>query len=225
MPFNTAGFTIIELPPATDVVMTAFMNLPLDPYCGGKHRYRRFSQYRLHHAAGRWEAELLPHRPFIQSRTYNSYVGGVPRHLPELLIDPSEQLAAGAVAVPLDTATDWQVNVHQCRVITTPDVRGVSVPEGPHRDGHEIGMLAVFRREGITGAETQLMPLGGGEPFFRTTLAPGQAIVYEDSRMFHYATDIQAVERDGFRDLWIVAFNRWADRRYGPEFEARALAS
>jgi hypothetical protein len=69
------------------------------------------------------------------------------------------------------------------------------------------------------------MPAGGGEPFFTTTLQPGQALVYDDGQMLHYATDIVPTHPDGgHRDLWIVAFNRWENRRYGEEFEAAALA-
>lgn len=204
-------------------MLDEFERLPLDPYCGGKFRYRRFSQYRMHHNGRSWELALLPHRPFIQSKEYNRLVGGVQRHLEPLRIDPTAQVGAGADAVPLDRARSYQLNIHQVRVIANESVKGIAVPEGPHRDGHEIGMIAVFKRKNIRGGITHLMPNGGGVPFFETTLKENQAIVYRDDKMFHNATNIEPLDaHGGFRDIWIVAMNDWENRRYGDEFEKRA---
>jgi hypothetical protein len=226
MALTAARFAVIDLPQPTEEVMDAFDTLPQDPYTPGGHRSRRFSQFKLTHGADEWQLEKLPHRPFIQAPVYNPLVGGIARELEPLTIDPSPQISFGASAFPLDVAETWQVNVHQCRVVTDPDLRGVSVPEGPHHDGHDFGMLAVFRRHNISGGETQLMPNEGGEPFFQTTLKANQALIYEDAAMLHYATDIDSLSPEGgYRDLWIVAFNRWEHRKYGPEFEAAALSS
>lgn len=99
-------------------------------------------------------------------------------------------------------------------------------PRRPHRDGHHYGIVAVARRHNISGGETQLMPLGGGEPFFTTTLQDGQAICFDDRRMFHHVTDIEHLSKEGgHRDVWLVAVNPWEHRRYGEEYEAEVLAS
>jgi hypothetical protein len=226
VPLTAERFAVIDLPKLSDEAMEAFETLPKDPYTPGGHRSRRFSQFKMTHDGERWELEMLPHRPFLQASVYNSLVGGVARHLDPLTIDPEPQIVFGAESFPLDVDEVWQINVHQCRVVTSPDLPGVSVPEGPHHDGHDFGMLAVFRRHNIAGGETQLMPNEGGEPFFRTTLEAHQALIYEDAAMLHYATDIEPLTPEsGFRDLWIVAFNRWENRKYGPEFEAAALKS
>jgi hypothetical protein len=227
MPLDEHGFAIIDTPPLDQHTLGEFERLPLDPYTGSQQRYRRFSQFRLTHSdGGGWQLELLPHRSFSQPKHYNDLVGGVLRTLEPLTADPTALIAAGAEALGLDRDETWQLNIHQCRVISNPDVKGVAAPEGPHRDGHWFGMVAVTRRHNITGGETQLMPLGGGEPFFRTTLRDGQAVVFDDRRMFHHVTDIQhRDDRGGFRDVWLVAVNPWAHRRYGPEYEAQVLAS
>jgi hypothetical protein len=220
-------YRVIDIPPPGPDVLAEFALLPPDEFTGGRQRFRRFSQYRMSydHGADRWRTELLPYRPFLQPRRVNGLIGGVQRPFPPLRIDPSTQLAAGARALGLDRNEAWQLNVHQCRVITNPEVAGVSVPEGPHRDGHQYGMLAVFARHNIAGGENQLMPTGGGESFFRVTLQPNQALVYADGAMWHHATDIVALDASGgYRDLWIVAINAWADRRYGPEFERAAMS-
>jgi hypothetical protein len=225
MALNEQGFAVIETPPLDDHTLGEFERLPLDPYTGSNQRYRRLSQFRMAYDQG-WRLELLPHRAFAQPRQYNSLVGGMMRTLEPLTVDPTPLMAAGADALDLDHDETWQLNIHQCRVISTPDVRGVAAPEGPHRDGHWFGMIAVSRRYNITGGETQLMALGGGEPFFRTTLKDGQAIVFDDRRIFHYVTDIEYCDDGGgFRDVWLVAVNPWQHRRYGEEYEAEVLAS
>lgn len=219
-------YRVIDIPAPSPQVLAEFETLPPDQFTGGRQRFRRFSQYRLAFSedAGVWQLELLPHRPFLQPRMVNGLVGGVQRPFEPLRIDPEPQLRAGAEALDLDRSQAWQVNVHQCRVIVTPDIAGVSVPEGPHRDGHAYGMLAVFARHNITGGTNQLFPTGGGEPFFEVTLQPNEALVYDDGAMWHTATDIVGLdEHGGHRDLWIVAFNRWADRKYGEEFERAAM--
>lgn len=224
---TTRPYRVIDIPAPSADVLTEFTTLPPDVFTGGKQRFRRFSQYRLafDNTSDQWRLELLPHRPFLQPKMVNGLVGGVQRPFEPLRIDPEPQLRAGAEALNLDPDEVWQVNVHQCRVIVTNEVAGISVPEGPHRDGHQYGMLAVFARHNISGGTNQLFPTGGGDPFFEVTLQPNQALVYDDNAMWHTATDIVALdESGGHRDLWIIAINPWASRKYGEEFERAAMA-
>ena len=223
MTLNLQGFTVIELPPVEEELLASFDDLPLDLHCGGKQRYRRFSQYRMDFHDGHWQLSLLPHRSYIQPKKYNSFAGDTLRQYEPLKIDPSIYVGAGAEAIPLDINLAWHVNVHQWRVIVRPNIPGISVPEGPHRDGREYIMMAVFRRCQIIGGETSLLPLGGGPPFLRTTLQEGQAMLLDDTRMWHYASDIEALECEGHRDIWVVTFNRWEKKGYGPEYEQRVL--
>ena len=212
-----ARFTV---PPLSDEAMREFDTLPFDCYTGGLQRYRRFSQFRLWFDGDDWRTERLPHRPFIQSRQYNGVVGGVRREFEPLRFDPTPQVAAGARAAWLEQDELYQINVHQVRVITSSDIKGIAVPEGPHRDGHEFVMNAVFSRHNITGGVSQLMPNGGGPCFFEDVLQPQEAIVMADDRMWHHATDIlPAGPGPGHRDTLIVSFNAWARRRYGEAFE------
>ena len=222
MALGSEKYLVVELPKLSSFAQGEFKSLPADPYCCHGQRFRRFSQYKMSFNGADWQLEVLPHRPFIQSKEYNPLVGGIARDLEPLSIDPTPQIGSGATDIGLATDQTYQVNVHQCRVVTTPEIQGVSVPEGPHRDGHEWGMVAVFGRHNIDGGETWLMPNDDDKPFFRTTLQPSQAIAYEDAAMRHFVTDITSAT-EGHRDLWIVAFNRWERRRYGEEFERTAL--
>ena len=146
------------------------------------------------------------------------------KHYQPLKIDPTQFIDRGAKEIPLDTTREWQLNVHQYRVLAGPGIHGHIVPEGVHQDGHDYVLIAVFRRYNIFGAEMSLIPVGGGEPFYKIVLAEGQMVAFDDQRMFHYVTDIEALNGGtGYRDIIVVACSKWEDRWYGQEFEEQAL--
>ena len=216
----------------SESVRDTFDDLVLDPYCGegrgrlsnGRHRYRRYDDFKVSYEE-HWRCELLPHRPFIQSPKFNRAVGGVARHLEPLTVDPSVELGSLFDAFAFDRRHAYHAKIHQIRVITTRDIHGVAVVEGPHRDGHEWQIVAVFHRHNIVGGESQLLPAGGGTPFFAQVLGEGQALCNEDAAMWHNATDIfpKNSAATGYRDIWIIAANLWERRRYGERFEGASL--
>ncbi|MBB5407629.1 MULTISPECIES: 2OG-Fe dioxygenase family protein [unclassified Paraburkholderia] len=222
MPLNEQGFDIVKLPAVDQALLNSFDDLHPDIYIGNRSRFRRFSQYKMTHRDGRWQFELLPHRPYMTFSKYNKVAGGIQRHYEPLRVDFTEQIATGAKAIPLPTNDEWQINVHQYRVIANDKVAGVPVPEGPHQDGHDFVMIAVMKRHDITGAEMSLLPLGGeGEAFFKATVQEGEAALLDDRQMFHYVTDIEPIETEGHRDIFVIAFSRWADRWHGEDFERK----
>lgn len=225
MALNPEGYQLVTMSAMSDSILKEFDTLPSDQYCGGQFRRRRFSQYRMSHVGDEWVLTRLPHRAYFQPTRFNNVTGGMLREFAPLRIDPDDVVLAGANAIPLDRGADWQVDVHQWRVVTDDHVRGVSVPEGPHQDGHTYSMIAVVDRHNITGGETQLIPMDSDELLFGTALRPLQAIVLDDRIMRHNATDIVAPPgTSGRRDLFLVAYNLWADRRYGDEYEAAVLS-
>jgi hypothetical protein len=218
--FKKRNYARFKVPPLSKQAMLEFETLVLDPHAGGKQRYRRFSQFKIRFENGEWRCELLPHRPFIQSKNYNGIVGGVQRRFEPIRFDPTPQVAAGALAARLDVDQVYQINVHQVRVVTNRSIQGVTVPEGPHRDGHDFVMNAIFARHNIIGGVSQLMPTGGGACFFEDILCKNEAIIMADDKMWHNATDIRpATDAGGHRDIMIISFNAWERRRYGEEFE------
>jgi len=230
---GSARYKVAPFKISSERTIEAFDRLVLDPYCGqgrgalsgGKHRYRRYDDYKVAFCDGAWRCELLPHRPFIQSPKFNWAVGGVARHLEPLQINPEPELNSLFIAFGFDTAETFHAKIHQIRVITTPEIHGVAVVEGPHRDGHEWQIVAVFRRHNVVGGESQLLPTGGGRPFFARILVAGEAICNQDAAMWHNATDIFPLDdlQIGYRDIWIIALNRWSHRRYGLTFEGASL--
>ena len=117
------------------------------------------------------------HRPLIQPERFNSYVGGVLRHLEPIKLDVSGYVAAVADRIPLDLTTDWHFDVHQWRTVCHVDVDSVSVPEGPHQDGHEFGAVVVVSRPWVVGQITRSIWLGDRRPFHETTLGPSEALL------------------------------------------------
>jgi len=220
------GFWVLDVPELGDAALDEFDHLPLDPYTPGKNRRRRYSTFRMRHADGAWRGEQMPQRPFLQPKTYNEMTGGMPRVFEPVRFDPTPQMASVFEQVGLSRARDYALNLHQIRVEVDSQRPGVVVPEGPHRDGHALVLTAVFRRRNIDGGRSQLIPLGGGEPFYSITLLEGQGLLIEDERMWHHATDILLADGDlGYRDVWIVSINPWEARRYGEDFERRAIST
>jgi hypothetical protein len=225
MPYNERGYWLVDIPPLSSEGLASFDNLPLDVYTSGKQRYRRFTAYRMYFEKSAWRLEALPPRPFLQPSSYNTLTGGVPRVFEPMQLDPTPQMAAIAKTIGLDGREEYALNVHQVRVIANSSIKGIVVPEGPHRDGHYIIMTLVFARKNIRGGASQLMDTGSNIPFFDRVLSPGQGLIVEDERMWHYATDIEALDGSGgYRDIWIVSLNLWKERRYGEEYEARVSA-
>ena len=137
MPAWDGKYQVIDIPAPDPQVLAEFESLPFDEFTGAKQRYRRFSQFRMSFDvdAESWRLDLLPYRPFLQPKMVNGFVGGVQRPFPPLRIDPSAQLDAGAKALGLDRTTTWQINVHQCRVISTPEIEGLRAPRCPRSPG------------------------------------------------------------------------------------------
>ncbi|MEU7928254.1 2OG-Fe dioxygenase family protein [Micromonospora sp. NPDC049801] len=222
------GYAIIDLPPVSQEVLNSYDNVPLDVYMGNKTRYKRFSQYKIDYISDAWSFELLPHRPYGQSREYNTVAGGIMREYEPLQADFLPYLHAVAANLPLDRSESWQVNVHQNRSRATEAKPGLVTPEGVHKDGHEYVAILVFNRHNVTGGEMRLWKgLDSSEPFWRGTVQPGHAALLDDRAVAHDVTDLHpdASGEEGHRDIVIAAFSRWSERWYGEEHDQAVLNS
>ncbi|KQV49736.1 2OG-Fe dioxygenase family protein [Massilia sp. Root335] len=220
------GYAVIRTAPLSDEVLDSFNRLPRDEHSLSRHRRIRLSQYFGYCENGQWIYALLPRRRYVQSAEYIriAEAGGVARHREQLEIDPSELITSVMEQLPVDRAQQYHVNVNQIRVIVDADYKGVTVPEGPHRDGHEFSVVGVARRANVVGGETQVMLPHDHTPLFRHTLAENEAIAIDDERFVHYATNIESRDgAPGYRDIWVIEINRWENRCYGPLHDQRAL--
>ncbi len=225
MPLNQLGFNIIDLPTVDDKILDSFNDLPFDEYMG-KNRYRRFSQYRLNNKDGVWQFEKLPSRPYVTYSKYNKVAGGIKRFYQPIKVDFSPYISAGLEDLNLDKSIDWQINVHQYRVIVDDDLEGVTVPEGIHCDGHDYVMIAVFNRHNIIGGEMSLFKdIEGEDCFFKGVVQMNQAALLNDRKMYHYVSNIDPAPGHsyGHRDIVVIAISKWSERWYGDDFEQDAL--
>jgi hypothetical protein len=123
----------------------------------------------------------------------------------------------------IDENESYQLNIHQIRVIANAEFKGVTVPEGPHRDGHEFSVIGIAVRHNVTGGETQVIDPVSRQIVHQQLLDENQAALIDDERYLHYATDIAPVQGTvGHRDIWVIEINRWHKRAYGPVHERRA---
>lgn len=202
-----------------EAVSASFDDLELDPYHTDGSRRRRFAQYRIGHDGMDWTISRLPQRPFVQPKHNNYLAGGLARYFKPVTADLTPLLRTALALIAPDASVDWQINVHQYRIEATADRAGTPVPEGAHRDGVDHIMMVCINRNNVVGGETSLYD--DGQVVFKTTLQAGDAVVIDDRRLFHDASQINVDDptRPGHRDLFVIALMHWSYGKYGPEYE------
>lgn len=226
--FKEHGFAIMDTPSMPTQVMESFNNMPRDGHSIKRLREIRLSQYFGYWEENLWIFALLPKRNYIQSAEYIriAEAGGVMRYREQLECDPSSLISAVLNTLPIDKKENYHINVNQIRVIANMDFKGITVPEGPHRDGHEFSVIVVANRYNVIGGETQIIDPNTLEIVHRVTLQDGQAILIDDERYIHYATDIAPEKGEvGHRDIWVIEIDHWHNRTYGPAHERRASSA
>jgi len=219
MSFESDGYSIIEMPELKHEELASFNKMPRDRHSLQRHRTIRLTQYFGYCETNQWIFAPLPKRHYVQSLEYIklSEAGGVPRYREQLQIDPSSLIARVMDNLPVDRAELFHVNVNQIRVTVNKTFKGVTVPEGPHRDGHEYSVIAVATRHNVCGGETQVIEPKTNHIVFRKILAENEAILIDDERYIHFASNIEASHgEEGYRDIWVIEINRWKNRAYGP---------
>jgi len=220
------GWVTFDITPPSVECLQSFNQLSPDRYAENCNRSRLFSQFKAVCQNGGWFLEKLEHRPFVQSKEHNPHSGGISREFDPVEHDFSDLVLKCFEKLKIDSDQQYQLDLHQYRVEAKQALKGDPVPEGPHQDGHELVGIIVLKRQNVVGAENSLFHLGG-EKFKELTLQENQCLFLEDGKMLHDATPI-AVENleegDAYRDYVVININRWDNRRYGEDFERRALS-
>lgn len=202
-----------------DELARSWNDLGVDTFMadGGRYRRRRFAAF----AASRAGIERKPHQPHYQSRDYNALNGGVERWFSPILDEVASHPAMLAILTTCHRLFDaltpeptrppaWHVEVHQFRIETGAEQRGLPTPEGMHRDGVDWVLVMLVRRENITCGETMMedvahRPVGSfmlGEPM--------DSAFVDDDRVFHGVTPLGRVDASipAHRDVLVVTFRR-----------------
>ena len=185
-----------------------FNTLPLDPYLKGNDRFRERRFSRVNFADN--QVTRLPHKLFKQSSKLNEYLGDVEREYEELdetLINhPSfAQVLSKFCQLSGVNGRETELGIHQIRTLCSPQFSGEPAPEGPHQDGFDIIAIVCIKRENIQDGVTQLMHEKNSDPIFSRTLQPGDLVMVNDRKLFHYTTPTTpAGERRGQRDVFVI---------------------
>jgi hypothetical protein len=183
-----------------------FDNLPLDPYIRGKFRRRRFSRFQ-----GPPESLVrLEHKYFEQSSAVNKLAGGIKRDFSELedqmvCLPEFQMLVSRFVDFSKVEPETSEIGVHQIRIVASPGEVGEPAPEGIHQDGFDfVGIFCISRRN-LIGAETHLYEDPTQPPIFAKELQPGEFVLVNDRRLYHFTTGIQpAGTEEGTRDVFVM---------------------
>lgn len=197
--------------PPDQVIRKSFCGLPNDfwiPEEKGS-RTRRLSRVKT---SDSMELTWINNGEFYQSPKVNKVNGGIQRKY-----QPIEEEVANSMWMQtliwqmssiLELSLGTLFEIHQFRVPCSPYTFGYPAPEGRHKDGRRYVAIVHIHQENITGAVTQLFKSGDSEepPFLELSLQPGDLLVFDDERYFHFTTPFQAASPDacGFRDVFIL---------------------
>ena len=183
-----------------------FADLPFDPYIQGKFRRRRFSRFR----GPPENLTRLAHKHFEQSTAINKLAGGIKRDFPELddqlvRLPEFQMLASRFVDFSKIEPETTEIGVHQIRIVASPGEAGEPAPEGIHRDGFDFVGIFCISRQNLRGAETHLHEDPDQPPIFAKELHPGEFVLVNDRRLYHYTTGMKAVGTvEGSRDVFVM---------------------
>jgi len=196
--------------------------LALDTYLAdfGRYRRRRHAVFTSSNA-GPGAARTITraeHQPHYQSLKYNPLQGDIERWFEPIVTDVS----AGS---PLQTilrfcdqvfgnlapkVREWRIEVHQFRIEARPDEPGQPTPEGVHRDGVDYVLVLMVRRTNIAQGTTTIHALDGTLLGSFTLVAPFDAAIVDDARVYHGVTPVEPIETalPAYRDVLVVTFKR-----------------
>ena len=189
-------------------ITASWSDLAPDTYLkdGGRYRQRRHSSY----VVDGQSVTLMPHRAHWQPLEYNALHGGMERWFEpvnaELELAPAWHallVAAADAASTLRGERRWFIEAHQFRIDTTDGI-GRPTPEGAHRDGVDLVMVALVQRHGVKGGETRVFDANGpmGQRF--TLTEAWSVMLMDDQRVIHESTPIQPEGEYGWRDTLVL---------------------
>ncbi|ELV8642386.1 2OG-Fe dioxygenase family protein [Vibrio vulnificus] len=190
---------------AIEQLSPSFSKLPHTEHADGKFRLRRYSVVSLHQGS---VIDLDKH-DFVQTSDINRFQGDVVRQF-----SPIEQSTLNSegfremcqlFAEKNDLRDGQEIEVHQIRITAIYDETQVA-PEGVHQDGFDHIAIVGVDRNNIEGGDIMLYSDFHSEPFFRKVLNNGEIAMLADSKLWHNAKPIRAIEqeREGHMDVFVL---------------------
>ncbi|AKG08807.1 hypothetical protein AAX05_01620 [Moraxella bovoculi] len=198
----------------TDIIAplrTDFDSLTPSLYKDGSYRLRRYSKFTYNQDSQ--DIELIRGSQFVQSSELNKFQGDVVRQYDDV---SDELLQTEGFLTIVDTfakqgglPNDATIEVHQMRIVSKdPAKPTITTPEGLHQDGFDrIGMFTVSRQD-VAGGD--LCAYQTNDPDSMLVRLPSETGVYcvmDDSKLWHYASELSTTGESGFWDLFVLTAN------------------
>jgi hypothetical protein len=194
-------------------------HLELDAYMSDNGRYRRRRYGRFFFVPATSEVQRLEHAPVFQSRSVNSFAGGIHRDFaplrestfanPALLALIRHDFSHNPSPSRSQLAEPWEVWVHQIRVETTIDKVGYPAPEGVHHDGHDFIAMHLIKKDNVSGGRSMIYD-NDRKPLYSCMLErPLDTLYADDHRVMHNVEPIEALnpDRPAKRDVLIIDYD------------------
>jgi len=179
-------------------------------------RLRRFSYIYFLPATG--EIVPFPAMPYFQSSDLNSYAGGIQREFAPLLDSTltnkflHELIRVNFRQFPVNlkkTQQPWKLDVHQVRVVATPDVAGLPTPEGIHHDENDFVCIHLANRENAVGGVNGIYDNNRNLLESCTLDQPMDSIIVWDPEVMHGVSPIhpQNPNERAVRDILLIGYS------------------
>ncbi|HVF71765.1 MAG TPA: 2OG-Fe dioxygenase family protein [Chthoniobacterales bacterium] len=209
---DLATFAVCLATPApTSAVLQTFFQLPDDSFLHGQFAFRKrvFARGILSPDGIEWDSGT----DFFQPRAINEYAGGIKRvfapagdmirdYIWEVLQSPFYRSGLGDGR--------YHFGLHQIRIICDDRHEGHPVPEGYHQDGFDFVAIHSFQRFNVKGGMSSLRDgTKDGPCLFERDLVQGEILLFNDRRLFHYASPVTIAEPGiGHRDICVLTFSK-----------------
>lgn len=201
----------VATPSPTTDVLTSFGQLPDDQFLKGEFAFRKRAYARgvLSPHGIEWDSGT----DFFQPRAINEYAGGVKRVFAPAGVTIREyiwQVLQSAFYRSGLRDERYHFGLHQIRIVCDDQHEGHPVPEGYHQDGFDFVAIHNFQRANIKGGRSYLREGSKDGPcVFERDLAQGEILLFNDRRLFHYATPVTNAEPGiGYRDICVLTFSQ-----------------
>ncbi|EGU47147.1 hypothetical protein VII00023_00795 [Vibrio ichthyoenteri ATCC 700023] len=195
---HLSGNAIRQLAPS-------FSSLPHTQHADGQYRLRRYSVVRFVDG----QVKVTDKHDFVQIEDINHFQGDIVRQFEPLLdatlSSQGMQEMCALFVESNELANGQEIEIHQIRVTAVFDETQVA-PEGVHQDGFDHIALVGIDRHNIVGGEIMLYNDNHEAPFFRKVLENGDVALLADSKLWHNACPIRAIDHqhEGHMDVFVL---------------------
>ena len=197
-------------------------DLPPDNYLkdGASFRLRRFAY--LYFLPSTGEVLSFPPTPYFQASELNSYAGGIRRkfrHLHDSTLTNQFLLALikfNFKQFPVNkemAQQPWKLDVHQIRIVATPDEAGQPTPEGIHHDENDFVCMHLANRQNTVGGINTVYD-NNSRPLISCTLhQPMDSLIVWDPHVMHGVSPMRQLNLDeqAVRDMLLIGYSHDPD--------------